>query len=44
MMSAHRLTINERTHRVMLIHNIFEGALEIQQLVIAGAISDLRIE
>jgi len=34
----------ERMHRDAKIHTIFEGTSEIQQLVIARAISDLRIE
>ena len=34
----------ERWHREAKIHPIFEGASEIQQLVIARAIAGLRIE
>jgi len=34
----------ERWHRGAKIHTIFEGTSEIQQLVIARAISGLRIE
>ncbi len=34
----------ERWHRDAKIHSIFEGTSEIQQLVIACAISGLRVE
>jgi alkylation response protein AidB-like acyl-CoA dehydrogenase len=34
----------ERWHRALKLHTIFEGTSEIQQLVIARAISGMRIE